>query len=506
MTSLCKRNWIGRAVVALALLSVYGLCAVELQAADKPAGKPVGKSADMSADQSSGKGAAKKSKAKDKAKAVEIIEEPDDTEEFFDLDEELTSLVVPPEALGKVDKASRLRFTQSLRRLLQEGISADGAAAAKRYYESSHQACAADPRAAYAYGLAYLEQKNSKDALDQFRESVKHSRKMFLPGLQAVVWTQIRRAEYAPALSGMVELARQIEESKDPWPNDRDRRNSAEWLGRVMAFLAGSAEAPEIKDNAGEMAASIAGKLTGERKQAFELGRKAIRNRNKELKALAARPVSEVVSEMKAQRQEARSAVEAAEADIKRINDEIRDAKKPFEQQIAEANVEIRANGQKASRAAHEIPEAQARVDDLSIPRQIQNGFRTYGGIPYAPRTRPETNQERKSREAQLATANQQVQQLRTTVENARQSMAEARKQRDKAHSDMRNAIASKQTDLREARRKSQECASRLKDVERAALSPDQIKSRVTSLEAYVPLDPFIERDRLLETLKSPAS
>ena len=42
------------------------------------------------------------------------------------------------------------------------------------------------------------------------------------------------------------------------------------------------------------------------------------------------------------------------------------------------------------------------------------------------------------------------------------------------------------------------------KDAERALQSPDSIKTRVTAFDAYVALDPEIEKSRLLATLKSP--
>jgi hypothetical protein len=107
------------------------------------------------------------------------------------------------------------------------------------------------------------------------------------------------------------------------------------------------------------------------------------------------------------------------------------------------------------------------------------------------------------ARESHLATARTRLDQLKTSAANAKQSMADARKQRDQAQAELRKAVAARQPELQEARRKSQECAAHLRDVEHAVLSPEQIKSRPRALEAYVPLDPFVERDRLLATLKS---
>ena len=462
-----------------------GWLPLDLSAADKPTAKGTAAS-------------------KSKTKPAETVEEPDAGGDAApDVDEDLTALIVPAELLGKVEKSGRLQFSQALRGLLLEGIALDGAAAAKKYYETAHRAVASDPRAAYAFGLAFLEQKNTKEALSQFQAAAKHTSGMYLPALQAGAWVHLVRNEFGPAHASLVDLARRIEDTKSSWPTERDRNHTAEWLGRTIGFLTGPGASADRETQVAETAAIIEKTLTAERTLAYEQGRKGIARRHKELQALAARPVADVVSEMNAKRQAARTAVQAAQAEIKRIEDEIRDARKPYEQQIADANLEIRSSGQKASRAAKEIPDAEEKVEIYSVPQVMANGVRTYRGVPTSVRTRNENNQEKKARETQLASARQHLQQLKTSVESAKQSMADARKNRDKAQADQRAAVAAKQPELREARKKSQEAGAHLRDVEHAALSPEQIKTRVTAFEAYVPLDPFAEKDRLLATLKA---
>ena len=110
----------------------------------------------------------------------------------------------------------------------------------------------------------------------------------------------------------------------------------------------------------------------------------------------------------------------------------------------------------------------------------------------------------KKARETRLATAKQQLQQLHTSIDNAKQSVTDARSQRDKAKVDLRKALADKRIELVEAQRASHELAVRAKDAEHALLTPEKLTSRVTALETYVPLDPEIEKTRLLATLKSP--
>lgn len=446
--------------------------------------------------------------SKSKAKAADDdvdVEEP--AADFSaDVDEDLTALVVPAEMLGSVEKSSRLRFAQALRGLLKEGVAVDGAAAAKRHYEVAHSAVPADPRAAYAYGLAFLEQKNTRDALSQFRAAVQHAKAPFLPAIEAGAWIQFQRNEQSAGLSSLTDLAKRIEGTKDSWPTEHDRKRAAAWLGRMIGFLTDPVASPDHSSKIDDAAATIAKTLTGERAQAFEHGRSCIAKRRQELETLAKRPLAEVVAEMNARRQSARTEVQAADTDIKQIEEEIRDAKKPFERQIADASQDIRTNGQKVRTASKDVPEAEEQVEYYSIPQQVATGVRTIRRVPVGVKTRNENAQEKKAREAQLATAKQKLDQLKSTIDNAKQNIADARKQRDKAQSDLRAAIAAKQPELREARKRSHEAAAKLKEIEHAALSPEQIQSRVTALDAYVSLDAYAERNRLLATLKTGGS
>jgi chromosome segregation ATPase len=114
-----------------------------------------------------------------------------------------------------------------------------------------------------------------------------------------------------------------------------------------------------------------------------------------------------------------------------------------------------------------------------------------------------ETAAQKKAREAQLATAKTNLQQIKSSVDNAKQSVTDARKQRDQAKADLQKALTEKRAEFAQAQRVSHELAVAAKDAERAIQTPETIKSRVTALETYVPLDTEGEKTRLLATLKS---
>jgi hypothetical protein len=457
-------------------------------------------------DDKSKKGSKSSAKAKSAAKAAEE----DDLADVSDLDsdEDLTALVVPPNLLGTSKSMDRMRFSQELRGLLTEGMSLDGDSpgAAKRHFEASHRLIPDDPRAAYAYGIALLTQKKARESLDQFRAATQHTKPPFLPALQAIAWVSISRSDFSRGLPAVLDLARKIEESNGNWPTDHDRVHSAEWLGRMIGFLAGPGQPTDQTSQIVELQGEIEKLLTGERKEAYEQGRKFVATRHENLKALLARPADEVLKELKRKRQELLDAAKVAEADVKQLESELRDIKAPHDKQIADYNRERRAAAQKSKKTSHDIAVAEEEVETLSQPQMMpQTSYvrRYYARVPVTT-VRAENAAERKAREGQLASARQRLQSAQSSLDQAKQEMTDLKSQIDQASADYRKAAAEKRPLLTAARQKAQDLTARARDVEHSLASPEKLKSRLTAVESYVPLDPETEKNRLLATLKTP--
>jgi hypothetical protein len=441
------------------------------------------------------------------AKAAEHPDADDDPadDSDSDMDEDLTALIVPPGLMGTVKEGDRTKFSQELRGMLAEGMRVDdeSQAAARRHFEASHLLVPADPRAAYAYGVTLLAQKRSKESLDQFRAAAQQSKAPFLPALEAIAWVNVSKNEYAKGLPAVLDLAHKIEETKATWPTDHDRLRSAEWLGRMVGFLAGPGKSSDQAVQIEKLDADVDRLLTYERKAAFERGRKFVLARQENLKALLARPTNEVLDELKQKRQEILDAAQAADAEVKQLEDELREIKKPHDTQIAELNHEIRLAAQKSKKAQREMPDAEDAVEMLSVPPTYSQ-VRTMGRyrVPYAT-ARAETAQEKKSRETQLASAKQKLQQAQAAYDQAKQELSDLKSQKEHADADFRKAAAEKRPLLSAARRKAQDLAARAREAEHGKLTPEKLKTRVTALETYVPLDPETEKNRLLATLKT---
>jgi hypothetical protein len=116
---------------------------------------------------------------------------------------------------------------------------------------------------------------------------------------------------------------------------------------------------------------------------------------------------------------------------------------------------------------------------------------------------REENAGEKKIRESQLAAAEKNLDQLTSSLEAARKRVVEARKERDEAQVEFRKATAGKRQALHAAQHKAAELSARAREAEHGTLTPEKLKARVTALEAYVPLYPELEKDRLLATVTS---
>ncbi len=427
----------------------------------------------------------------------------DDT--ALETDEDLTALVVPDGPLTKLKAADRMKFSQELRVLLLEGMGnpLDGLATAKRHFDAARQAAPDEPRVAYAYGVALLSHNQPKEAVEQFRAAARQSPAPYLPALHAIVWAHVLKNDYARALPAAHDLARHIEESKGGWPTDHDRLHSAEWLGRMMGFLTGPGKSTGDGEAIDQLAADLQRVFTDERKNAYERGMKNAAARHSELKELAARPVNEVLAEMKQKRQEIIDASKAADAEVKRLEEAMRDIKKPHDKRLAELNREQREGATNSKKAHRDIAEAEELVEELSVPRQVPQVTTTTRYRMRVPVTtmRNENAAEKKARETQLASAEQKLSQAKSALDRAKQQMTDAKSQREQADAEYRRAVADRRPALAAARQKAQELAARAKDVEQP-WTAEKLKSRVTALESYVPFDPVSEKNRLLATLK----
>lgn len=432
-------------------------------------------------------------------------EVPDDLDAEVDVD--LSALVVPTRLFTRPPRATdRLKFSQELRGLLQEGFKDKGVGldAAKKHFETARRLVPDDPRAPYAYGLALLSQNRSIVALEHFHAAAKQKEVPFLPAWQGIAWMHLSRGDYAQGLPALLELARRLEESHDSWPAAEDKEHSAEWLGRMVGFLEGPGKTTEQSAAIAKFSADVAKLLTGERKVACERGRQEVIRRYDEFQSSAALPAAELLAEATQQREKISAALVAAESDVKKLEAELKGLRKPHDNLLTDLSHEIHSNATKIKSATAKLDAAEAEVDEFSSPKlhpQLKSqGMRRPGKV--VPRN--ENAGEKKIRESQLASAQKALDRLKSTIEEARQGIARARKQRDDEQVEFRKSTAGKRQALHAAQHQSTELSAAARIAEHGAPTPEKLKARATALDSYVSLYPDLEKGRLLATLETP--
>jgi hypothetical protein len=428
-----------------------------------------------------------------------------DDRDDSDVDLHLSSLVVPSRFSGKYNVADRLKFSNEVRGLLLEGFKDEGnpLEAAKKHFESANRLPVIDPRAPYAYGLVQLAHNRSATAIEQFRVAARGRKVPYLPGLQALAWANLAHGDLAQALPALLDLAKRLEEPQE-WPAAEDRENSAEWLGRVIGFLTGPGKVPAQASQIDKLAADMGNALTAERKAAFDRGRKASAARYDELKAQAARPESEALAELNQRHDELASASETARREVRLIESELATLKKAHDRQLAELARTIHDNAMKVKTTTPRISAAEAEIEGLSEPKKhasvrTSTNRRTMSTQKVV---RDENAGEKRIRESQLASARKKLEHIKSSLDEAKKAVEDAKTKRAQEQESFRQETAPKRQSLAAAQQKAAQLAARTRQAEKGPLTAEQLKSRLTTLQSYVPLYPELERDRLLASLK----
>lgn len=431
----------------------------------------------------------------------------DDDDSNVDL--QLSALVVPARFSLKNKETDMLKFLVEVRGLLLEGFrnKGDSAEAARKHYEAAYKLPVIDPRACYAYGVVLLGQNKSAIAIEQFRVAARGRKVPYLPALQALAWTHLSRGDHAQALPALLDLAKRLEDAQESWPAAEDKENSAEWLGRTIGFLTGPGKVAAQASQIDKLAGDVGNVLSAERKQAYDRGRKAAAARHDELQTQAARPEAELVAEAGKKRDEIVTAAEVARREAKLIEGELATLKKAHDKQLAELATEIHDNAMKVKTTRPRIPAAEAEIEDLSAPKKHASvkmqGSNTRRSVQTTRKViRDENAGEKKIRESQLASAQKKLQHIKSSLEDAEKAVTDAKQQRDDEQVTFRKETAPRRQALQASQQKAAELAARAREAEKGPQTAEQLKARVTSLEAYVPFYLELERDRLLASLK----
>jgi len=197
-------------------------------------------------------------------------------------------------------------------------------AAAQKQYDQLRKIAPDDPRLPYAYALVQLRQLRYPEAARLLDEVLSQDKKN-LTFWKVRAWLSVLTKEYDSALLEMQRLAELLPAEDALGDAETPYRQTAEFLGRLCAYLEGPVQA-SVDDRAlDDCRQQILKRLTTTRKAAMEEGRKdllqqfsgAVEETEKtsaEAKATAAKHRQQILGDLDRQQEELKTEATAAEA------------------------------------------------------------------------------------------------------------------------------------------------------------------------------------------------
>jgi len=146
--------------------------------------------------------------------------------------------------------------------------SAEGLAAADRNHSSAKQVAPADPRVDYALALVqfrYLRYDDAERTLNRLSQSSPN----YLPGLQAQIYLSVLMKKHGAALTQLEDLHRRIIALPDDGSRADERRESLEFLGRVLGYYGGPAQRAASQPTVAELRRKVLETVTTQERDAF---------------------------------------------------------------------------------------------------------------------------------------------------------------------------------------------------------------------------------------------
>jgi len=146
---------------------------------------------------------------------------------------------------------------------------------ARRHYETARTTSGRDARLDYAMSLVALRHRKYDEARTLLESAIVKDRTN-LPAWRALVWLNMFTKKYEASLERAGALAKLYPETKARAEMEEPLRNSARWMGQLVGFLEGPAEAAVSTETLASRKKAISEELTGQWREAFNAGRQDV--------------------------------------------------------------------------------------------------------------------------------------------------------------------------------------------------------------------------------------
>ncbi|MBI5760640.1 MAG: hypothetical protein HZA46_19150 [Planctomycetales bacterium] len=460
--------------------------------------------------------------AQDKSPEAETKEPPDfkpvetRTKEEMETDavpdgDAVESMRVPVVWFQKASNTERLRYEKEFRALLALGLSERSSAVedAHKRFEAGRQVCGTDPRLFYAYGLALLHHKKYTTAAEQFQAATKRSGGAFLLGSQAAAWVYLTRNDIAHALPLLKDVATGVERTSESWPTERVKLQVSEWLGIAFGFLRNSETIPRDAQAIEQTESEVVALLKAEHRVAYDRARTEVVKRIELVRSQAARPAGELrqdtettLKKLAVELEEAEQRVKDKQAEFDELNDEWKQAHADYDFARRTANRLLKA-----------VTDSQTQIRRLSNPWKFTEKIPvtetdSKGRIKTEIKevSRPENATERSRRLDQIAATEDRKSTLAKEYNEARPREKEAKDNLDKTKLRLTPPLTERLAAVTEQQREVGMLNQKIKLLTDDPPTPESLRAKVNSLATFMPLQPMIEKQRLLASLRPPAT
>ncbi len=445
-------------------------------------------------------------------------DEPDEPDQAAEMTVDVDAMVAPILWFRRADPSAITVLHVRLRSLLAVGMKdKDGdLEKARAAWGEAHDYCPEDPRVSYATGLILAHHKRPTDALKQFEQAARLSTPPFIPALQALAWVQLRRGNLAASDPFLRQIATAVTKS-GPWPTDKSKQATAEWLGKAAGFVQGPGHSLMPAEQVERLIGDLGLLLTGDERTAFDSGRSAVDEQYAELARQAMRPPDELARETAIERQALEhelAELKAEHASLVADLDATRQANFDAKKEVVKNMAAVRANRSVLRRTGDD---AADRLAALLASRPRESGKRKEVRTEAKVDSKTgQVTQERKTETVNFSTEEDlekyrtevlRLQSLLNTVGNGLQQAklaAQQVKTRRIAVAQLPEGQGDKKKFANQLQHRIQRLSAQIKFLDENPPTPERLQAQLQTLNTYIPFDLHVEKDRLIASLKTP--
>ncbi len=152
---------------------------------------------------------------------------------------------------------------------------------ARVHFENAKGAAPSDPRVPYAFALVHMKHGKHSDAAKLLDDVLSLDRR-HVPAREARIWIDVLLKRYTAALPQIDELSTLLPADGAAGLSDEAKarhRETARYIGRLFGFFQGPVEKSLNADRVAAAKKAVLDRLSGEHRQEFEAGHKAVSDR-----------------------------------------------------------------------------------------------------------------------------------------------------------------------------------------------------------------------------------